>query len=128
MNGLGQQLFVNAAKYMRNFQCPRPPQPPPDCLTLVKTAVPPDGSSVQPGDAINYTLVYTVANNDLCATQRSLLIDPVPDHSLFIPGSAGPGIVPGFDGTLQWNLGPLGIGTHGSKSFKVSVLDTACRP
>ena len=127
MNGLGQQLFVNAAQYMRNFQCPRPPQPPADCLTLVKTAVPPDGDSVHPGDAINYTLAYTVANTAGCGTLRSLLLDPLPVHSLFIPGSAGPGVVPNFDGSLQWNLGPLSTGVHGSKSFKVSVLDTACR-
>ncbi len=127
MNGLGQLLFVNAAQYMRRFQCPQPPQPPPDCLTLVKTATPPDGSIVHPGDSISYTLSYTVTNNAQCATLRSLLIDPVPDHTLFIPGSAGPGIVPNFDGTLQWNLGPLSANAHDSRSFKVSVLDTACR-
>jgi hypothetical protein len=128
MNGLGQLLFVNAAQYMRNFQCSRPPQPPPNCITLSKIAAPPNGSIVHPGDTIQYTLAYTVADNIQCATVRSLLIDPVPDHSLFIPGSAGPGVVPGFDGTLQWDLGPLGAGAQGNKSFKVSVLDTACRP
>ncbi len=127
MNGLGQLLFVNATQYMRNFQCSRPVQPPSNCITLSKVAVPPGGSTVHPGDTIQYTLVYTVADNIQCATVRSLLIDPVPDHTLFIPGSAGPGVVPGFDGTLQWNLGPLGAGAHGSRSFKVSVQDTACR-
>ena len=127
MNGLGQLLFVNATQYMRNFQCPRPVQPPPNCITLSKIATPPSGTTVHPGDAIQYTLVYTVADNIQCATVRSLLLDPVPDHTLFVPGSAGPGIVPGFDGTLQWNLGPLGAGAHGSQSFRVSVQDTACR-
>ena len=115
MNGLGQLLFVNATQYMRNFQCSRPVQPPSNCITLSKIAAPPDGSTVHPGDTIQYTLAYTVADNIQCATVRSLLIDPVPDHSLFIPGSAGPGVVPGFDGTLQWNLGPLGAGAHGSQ-------------
>lgn len=126
MNGAGQRLFVNAVSNMRFSECPRP-TPPDNCLTVTKTATPPDGSAVYPNDAITYTLAYTVANNDLCVTSRSRLIDPLPDHTLFVPGSAGRSIVPNFDNTLQWNLGPLNVGAHGSQSFKVSVLDTACR-
>lgn len=128
----GQRLFLNAVKYgytiLKRACDQTPPPPPSDCVTLVKTAVPPDGSAVNPGDAINYTLTYTVSNAAGCNTQRSLLIDKVPDFSLFIPGSATDGITPNFANTLVWDLGPLALGTTGSKSFKVSVLDTACRP
>ncbi|HZY42725.1 MAG TPA: hypothetical protein VFF59_12080, partial [Anaerolineae bacterium] len=76
---------------------------------------------------ITYTLAYTVANNAQCATVRSLLIDRVPDFSLFVPGSATGGIVPNFAGVLEWDLGPLAANTSGSRSFTVSALDTGCR-
>ena len=79
-----------------------------------------------PGAIIRYTLKYTVQNNPLCALQRAVLEDKVPEHTLFVPNSAGPGIVPGADGVLQWNLGPLAPGTTGNRSFAVSVTDAAC--
>jgi hypothetical protein len=123
-------LFLNAVKYgytILKRACDQTPPPPPNCVTLTKIATPPNGSAVHPGDAINYTLAYTVTDNAQCATLRSLLIDRVPDFSLFVPGSATDGITPNFANTLVWDLGPLTPGTTGSKSFKVSVLDTACR-
>jgi hypothetical protein len=121
----GRSLFVNAVFYALGHRCV-PPNPPPNCITLTKTAVPPSGTTVTPGTAITYTLSYTVANNAACATVRSELIDQVPNFSLFVPGSAG-GVVPNFAGVLNWSLGPLAAGATGSKSFTVSVLDTGCR-
>ena len=128
MNDTGKKLFVNAAVYMGVFQCPRPTTPPPpDCLTIVKTAVPPSGTTVHPGDTIKYTLTYTVTDNKQCETQRSVLFDHLPNNTLFVPGSASDGQIPNFDDTLVWNLGPLPAAAHGSKTFSVSVADTACR-
>ena len=127
----GQRLFLNAVKYgytvLKRYCDQTPPPPPADCVTLVKTAVPPAGTPVTPGTAIMYTLAYTVSQNAQCSTVRSLLIDHVPDHTMFVPGSATDGIVPNFADTLIWDLGPLSPGSSGSKSFKVSVLDTGCR-
>ena len=123
----GRRLFVNAVFYSLTHSRCVPPTPPPNCLTLTKTAVPASGTPVTPGQAIKYTLTYTVSQNPLCDTVRSELIDHVPDFSLFVPGSATDGISPNFANTLIWNLGPLAHGTTGSKSFTVSVLDTGCR-
>ncbi len=127
MNGNGQNLFLNAVAYMRSFQCPSRPTPQPNCVTLVKTAVPPSGSTVQPGDVIKYTVVYTVADSAACTAQRALLFDKLPDHTLFVPGSASDGKIPNIERTLTWDLSPLNPGTLGSKTFTVNVLDTACR-
>ncbi len=128
MNETGQRLFINAVIYARFYtSCPQPPTPPQNCLTVTKTATPVSGSTVQPGDAINYTLAYTVANNAACATQRASLIDQVPANTFFVPGSATGGITPNFDNTLIWDLGALAQGATGSKQFRVAVMDTACR-
>ena len=128
MNDTGRRLFINAVIYARFYtQCAAPPTPPQNCLTVTKTATPASGSTVQPGDAITYTLAYTVANNAACATQRSVLIDRVPDDTFFIPGSATDGFTPNFDNTLIWDLGALAQGATGSKQFRVAVMDTACR-
>lgn len=127
MNDTGKKLFVNAATYMSTYQCTPPPQPPTvNCLTLVKTDAPPSGSSVNPGDSIQYTLTYTVTDDKQCATQRALLVDQLPANTVFVPGSASGGIVPGFGGTMVWDLGGLLQGAIGSKTFAASVLDTAC--
>ncbi len=85
----GRQAAVRQCGVLRPrpSQCPRR-TPPPNCITLTKTAVPPSGTTVTPGTAITYTLTYTVANNAPCATVRSELIDQVPNYSLFVPGSA----------------------------------------
>ena len=127
MNGNGQNLFLNAVAYMRFFQCPAPPPPPPDnCVTVVKTSQPVTSTPVEPGSRIQYTLTYSVLNNAQCALQRAVLLDKIPEHTLFIPNSASDGLTPNFDDTLSWNLGPLAAGASGSKSFSVVALDTIC--
>jgi hypothetical protein len=132
----GQRLFLNAVRYgyavLKDRYCSQPPPPPSDCVTLVKSAVPPSGTTVTPTTSIMYTLAYTVSQSTQCKTARSLLIDQIPANTLFVPGSATPVSVtdvvsPNFAGTLIWDLGPLAPGAHDSKSFKVSVLDTGCR-
>ncbi len=128
MNATGQRLFINAVIYGRFYTACRPiPVPPQNCLTVTKTATPVSGSTVQPGDAIHYTLAYTVANTAGCATQRSVLMDKVPVNTLYVPGSASDGITPNFEDNLIWDLGPLAQGATGSQQFRVSVMDTACR-
>jgi hypothetical protein len=122
----GRSLFVNAVFYSLGHRCV-PPTPPPNCVAVSKTAVPPSGTPITPGTAITYTLSYTVSQDPACDTLRSELIDQVPNFSLFVPGSATDGISPNYANTLVWNLGPLTHGTSGSKSFTVSVLDTGCR-
>jgi len=125
----GQRLFLNAVKYgyaILKRYCNQTPPPPVNCVTITKTAVPPSGSTVQPGDSIKYTVAYTVTNDPACTAQRALLLDKLPDHTLFVPGSAG-GVIPNFDNTLLWDAGGMTPGATGSKSFDVSVLDTACR-
>ena len=124
MNGNGRALFLNAVHYMIRFQCPAPPPPPQDCLQLVKTAQPLPPGPVTPGTLITYTVSYTVTGAN-CPRADARLIDTVPDHTLFVPGSAG-GLTPNPEGTLTWPLF-LVPGSTGSKSFTVSVLDTACR-
>lgn len=126
MNGNGQNLFLNAVSYMRFFQCPVVPPPPDNCVTVVKTTQPVTTTAVQPGDSIKYTLSYTVANNAQCALQRAVLLDEIPEYTLFVPNSATDGITPNFDDTLSWNLGPLAAGASGSKSFSGVALDTVC--
>jgi len=124
MTGDGKKLFVNAVVFGLSRPCSKP-VPPQECISLVKSALPPDGTPVQPGDVIKYTLTYAVKNSPNCRTTRTLLQDKVPNGTLFVPGSATDGIAPA-GGVLSWNLGPLGPGDTGSKEFKVYVLDTQC--
>jgi hypothetical protein len=126
MNEVGKELFVNAATYMSVFQCPVPPTTKPPCLEIVKSSVPPSGSSVAPGGSITYTLTYTVGASQCAGFQQSLLVDQVPANTLFVPGSAGAGKTPNFEGALVWDLGFLTPTSSGSKTFKTSVLDTVC--
>jgi hypothetical protein len=126
MNGSGRNLFLNAMAYMRFFQCPVVPPPPANCVTVVKTAQPVTTTSVSPGTTIRYTLSYTVTDNAQCALQRAELTDQISLHTLFVPGSASDDIIPNSEDTLLWSLGPKTPGATGSKSFSVTVLDTAC--
>jgi uncharacterized repeat protein (TIGR01451 family) len=118
----GQRLFVNAVVDGLKHQCPTPP-PPTNCISIQKTAEPPAGTHVQPGDTITYTITYTV--NPGCAVQKGDVIDHIPMDTAYVPNSASGGISPNFDGTLMWNLLNLGSGTY-SQSFQVTVLDTQC--
>jgi len=118
----GSRLFINAVVYGLGTQCPAPPQPT-NCITLTKTAVPPDGTPVKPGDTITYTITYTV--NPGCTIEKGDVMDRIPIDTLFVPGSASGGIRPNFDGTLMWGFVNLGPGTY-SQTFQVKVMDTQC--
>lgn len=126
MTGQGKDLFVNAVVYALGRRCQTPPPTPENCIQLVKEATPPSGAPVRVGDVITYKLTYTVQNNPACAATQALLEDPIPVHTLFVPGSATDGIAPGVDGVLRWNLGNLAPGATGSKQFKVYVTDAQC--
>lgn len=126
MTDQGKQLFVNAVVYLLNRQCPKPPLTADQCIKVTKSATPADGASVAIGQTIVYRIKYTVLNDERCAALRAVLEDPVPDHTLFVPGSAGAGIAPGVDNVLRWNLGSLAPGATGNKSFKAAVTDAIC--
>ncbi|OIO92851.1 MAG: hypothetical protein AUK03_09195 [Anaerolineae bacterium CG2_30_64_16] len=124
MTATGRELFVNAVYYFRHFQCAPPPPPPSEnCIRLVKQAAPPNGTPVQPGDPIQYTLTYFISQDARCQNTRAKLVDQIPMGTTYVPGSASDGISPGADGALTWDV------TFGSgvKTFKVQVSDTACR-
>ncbi|MBW7884799.1 MAG: hypothetical protein H3C34_19595, partial [Caldilineaceae bacterium] len=126
MTVAGRNLFVNAVVYGLASQCPQRPTPPDDCVVLEKSADPPAGTLVSVGAVITYKLKYTVKNDPACALARAVLEDKIPDRTLFVPGSATDGIVPGADRVLRWNVGPLAPGASGLKQFKVSVADSIC--
>lgn len=123
----GETLFLNAVQYMRAFQCPPADPPPPDetCVAVDKVASPPHGTSVAPGDVIEYTINYVWSDDPLCqnATQTKLL-DSVPPDTHFVPGSATGGITPGADGALVWPVSQAA--GQQTESFKVRVSDTQC--
>jgi len=125
MNVDGSQLFVNTVVQGRTSLCARPTEPLP-CVTLQKSASPPDGTVVQPGDTIRYTLSYTVSPNCPDGVLRARLFDPLPEDTLFVPGSGSGGATPNADDVLVWDLGTLSAGSTGSESFAVSVMDTQC--
>ena len=66
----GITLFLNAVQYMNVFQCPTPQPPPPDCVTITKTAVPADGTPVVPGQVISYTVTYTYSDDAACENPK----------------------------------------------------------
>lgn len=118
MTADGKQLFLNAVAYNIRFQCPPPTPPQPEC-SLVKTAAPPAGTSVAPGDTIEYTLSYTN-----CKDRRGRLLDSVPVDTTLVPGSVTGGGTLAPDGAIQWEIGAL---ANGSVTFTVLVYDTVCR-
>jgi hypothetical protein len=124
MTADGQTLLANYVEYARLFQCSRqPPPPPPDnCFRLAKSAVPPNGTTVAPGTVIEYSISYALTAGANCP-REGRLVDVVPADTVYVPGSASDGISPAADGSLTWVVTGLGV-----KTFKVIVLDTACRP
>ncbi len=128
MNSFGGRLFINAVVLgLSQTGCPTPQPPPPTpCVTVTKTAVPPNGTSVNPGDVISYTLAYAVSQDQRCVAQEARLVDPIPAGTLYVPNSAtdSPALIAN---SLIWNLGSLAPGATGSQSFAVYVLDTQCR-
>ena len=128
MNLSGDRLFVNAVTYglARAGRCAPTPPPPAPCVTISKSATPPNGTSVKPGDTISYTINYTVTGGANCpAVVRAELVDKIPMDTLYVPGSAS-GKATLNTGALIWNLGALGAGTY-SQTFQVYVLDTQCQ-
>jgi uncharacterized repeat protein (TIGR01451 family) len=126
MTDNGQKLFVNAVQYTRTFQCPQPQTPPPDtCVKISKSADPPEGTPVAPGQVIRYTITYVFSNNPDCANRTAKIIDVVPADTIFVPGSASGGAAPGPDGALIWPVAPA-AGDQ-TLTFKVLVQDTLCR-
>jgi uncharacterized repeat protein (TIGR01451 family) len=122
----GETLFLNAVLYMRFFQCPpETPVEPGPCLEVIKTANPPAGTTLQPGDVIEYTITYTFSDNPACELpSQGRLSDYVPAGTVFVPGSASDGIWPGPDGHLAWSVSAA-AGPQ-TKTFKVQVVDAAC--
>lgn len=125
MLATGKTLFLNSIAYMLPFQCPPVTQPPTDCVQVTKTAVPAPSTHVAPGDIIEYTITYTYSNAPRCQnTELATLVDSVPLDTIFVPGSAGPGLAPGADGSLVWTVNPA-AGTQ-TKKFKVVVSENQC--
>jgi hypothetical protein len=124
MTMTGQDLFVNDVEYMLDFQCPVKEPPPEQCIEVVKQAQPPAGTPVMPGDTIAYTLVYTMSDHPACESVRGQLFDPIPEDTIYVPGSASGGIAPQPDGSLVWPVMPGDMGA--TVSFKVRVSDTQC--
>ena len=125
MNPGGGRLFVNAVTYglAQATNCTPPPPPPTSCVTLSKSATPPNGTHVKPGDTISYTLTYTVSSPN-CNVVRAELVDKIPIDTLYVPNSASGGGTLNT-GTLIWNLGAVSAGTY-TQTFQVYVLDTQC--
>ena len=121
----GQSLFLNSVAYMLPFQCPPTTPPPTDCVQISKSAVPAPPAHVHPGDVIEYTITYTLSNDPVCQSpMEATLIDSIPLDTIFVPGSAGPGVVPGADGSLVWTVTP-GAASQ-TKTFKVVVSENQC--
>ena len=89
-------------------------------LTIKKSADPPSGSTVSPGDKITYTLTY---ENVGTGTATGVVIsDRAPPGTTLVPGSiTGGGTV--SDGVITWNIGTLSPGDSGNVSFAVTVND-----
>lgn len=125
MSADGKTLFLNAVSYMHVFQCSRPTSPPPSCISVDKSSNPPSGTTVAPGDVIEYTITYTVSNDLACKTPTGIrLVDTIPLDTIFVPGSATGGISPGADGSLVWVVTPA-TGAQ-TAHFKVVVSENQC--
>jgi len=126
MTADGSTVFLNGVAYMINFQCPTPPTQ--QCISIVKDAVPPDGSTVTPGQVIHYTLTITLNTADPSCdwVQNAVAVDYVPFGTTFIPGSASDGISPLADGSLVWSF-PISFASPVvTKEFSVLVDNSAC--
>jgi uncharacterized repeat protein (TIGR01451 family) len=105
-------------------------------LGIEKSSVPADGSSVQPGDTIAYTITYNNTGNDNATNVA--VIDAVPTYTTYITGTAsgtGTTITYSHDGGstydfseaspvthINWTRGTLTNGTTGQTvSFQVTV-------
>jgi hypothetical protein len=126
MTADGQTTFLNAVAYMSVFQCAPDDPPAENCFSINKTANPPAGTAVEPGDTIAYTITYEWSDDPGCRTsgQTTKVIDYVPPDTMYVPGSASGGIALQPDGALIWTVDPAaGPQQH---SFRVRVSDTQC--
>jgi uncharacterized repeat protein (TIGR01451 family) len=87
-------------------------------VTATKTAIPPDGSVVAPGDRITYTL--TITNSGSANATNTVLTDTIPQFTQYVAGSASP--APLSTNPPVWNLGIIpGLGGVVSATFAVQV-------
>jgi uncharacterized repeat protein (TIGR01451 family) len=95
----------------------------PPSLSLTKSADPVDGSTVEPGQRIDYVLEY--ANNGEMPIIDLVLTDVVPDYVTYVDGSVWPAAKgDASDVTeLHWDLGAVDPGEEGTVGFAVTVND-----
>ncbi len=87
-------------------------------LTLSKTAVPPSGSDISPGEDIAYTITYSntgsgTATNFVVTDTVSSLLGGV----TFSPG----GVYDPASGTITWTVGDVGPGVTGTVTFTATA-------
>ncbi len=90
-----------------------------DQPTIVKSSEPANGSVVNEGNIITYTIKVTnVRATDALA--ETVISDPIPAGTTYVDGSADNGgeLV---DGKVVWNIGNLAAGASKTVKFKVKV-------
>jgi uncharacterized repeat protein (TIGR01451 family) len=90
-------------------------------FVITKTATPPDGSVVLPGQRITYTLSYLNNGNGLAS--NVVLTDVLPAEVTYVPGSIWPASQ-GNDSDpnkLTWDVGDVAAGNTGSARFVAAV-------
>jgi uncharacterized repeat protein (TIGR01451 family) len=104
-----------SAEMVVDVQAPTPEQP--DLSGSLKTV---NLTSVESGDVLTYTLVL---HNSSPVQAAAILVDPIPEHTIYVPGSAQAsdgGLVTYASGQLQWS-GELVAGTPVLIEFTVEV-------
>jgi uncharacterized repeat protein (TIGR01451 family) len=94
-------------------------------FVITKTAAPPDGSIVQFGQRITYTLSYFNHSDD--AATGVTMVDELPPEVTYVPGSIWPA-GQGDDsdpGNLEWTIGAVPAGSGGNAGFAVTVNEDA---
>jgi uncharacterized repeat protein (TIGR01451 family) len=96
-------------------------------LNLHKSAVPADGSTVERGDRIDYTLNYSNTGNG--DADNAVITDVVPANTTYVAGSAacGAGCTATYDAashTVTWSL-DIPASSNGSVTFAVTVNSDA---
>lgn len=96
-------------------------------LNLIKSAVPADGSTVERGDRIDYTLSYSNTGNGDAA--NAVITDTVPANTSYVAGSAscGAGCTASYDAAtnqVTWTTN-IPANSSGSVTFAVTVNSDA---
>ncbi|MDR2524673.1 MAG: DUF11 domain-containing protein [Oscillospiraceae bacterium] len=95
---------------------------PPD--VPVKTAVPPSGTTVRPGDEITYTVT---ARNGATAPATIIIRDAIPAGTEYVTGSATNGAA--YAGNvLTWTFANVPAGASVTATFRVKVLEYEASP